>query len=454
MAARPFDLVLYGATGFVGRLAAAYLAQRRARQKLRWAIAGRDAAKLATLREQLAARASVHLPEIVVADSGDVAAVEAMAASTRVLITTAGPYALYGDAVVDACVHQKTHYADITGETTWVRRVIDRHHARAQRDGTRIVPFCGFDSVPSDLGTLLVVRHIEAELDAPCVEVKGYFRMMGGFNGGTLATNAHNYETGEFKTGRDPFLLNPRAQHSAADLVRNQDPRDARYDAAIGAWIAPFIMGSINTRVVRRSVALMSAYKAPYGPRFRYQEYSTFGGPLGAAKATALASGLARIRSSDEAQQRTRSAGARAARARPRSVRARDGARLVQDRPDRSHRRRPHRTRADRLRRRSRQSRDVAHPVRSWPGARVRRAEAAGCAASWRRADARDRDRRGAGAATAVGRVRDLGERGALTGTSPPSRVRVGNGACVRRVVTESAHADARRRSSTVRRAC
>ncbi|HJW53567.1 MAG TPA: hypothetical protein VJ501_16255, partial [Burkholderiaceae bacterium] len=196
------------------------------------------------------------------------------------------------DAVVDACVQQKTHYADITGETTWVRRVIDRHHARAQRDGTRIVPFCGFDSVPSDLGTLLVVRHIETELDAPCVEVKGYFRMMGGFNGGTLATNVHSYETGEAEAGRDPFLLNPRTQHSAADLVRNQDPRDARYDAAIGAWVAPFIMGFINTRVVRRSAALMAAYKAPYGPRFRYQEYSTFGGPLGAAKATALAVGL------------------------------------------------------------------------------------------------------------------------------------------------------------------
>ena len=173
-----------------------------------------------------------------------------------------------------------------------MRRVIDRHHARAQRDGTRIVPFCGFDSVPSDLGALLVVRHIEAELDAPCVEVKGYFRMMGGFNGGTLATNAHSYETGEAEAGRDPFLLNPRAQHSAADLVRNQDPRDARYDSAIGAWVAPFIMGFINTRVVRRSAALMSAYKTPYGPRFRYQEYSTFGGPLGAAKATALAVGL------------------------------------------------------------------------------------------------------------------------------------------------------------------
>jgi short subunit dehydrogenase-like uncharacterized protein len=102
----------------------------------------------------------VALPEVIVAESHDVAAVTALAASARVVISTAGPYALYGDALVDACVDQRTHYADITGETSWVRRVVDRHHARAARDGTRIVPFCGFDSVPSDLGTLLLVRHV------------------------------------------------------------------------------------------------------------------------------------------------------------------------------------------------------------------------------------------------------------------------------------------------------
>jgi short subunit dehydrogenase-like uncharacterized protein len=193
---RKFDLVLYGATGFVGRRAAAYLAQPRGRRKLRWAIAGRDAGKLAALRAELALDPAARaLPEVIVADSGDAAAVEAMAAATRVLVTTAGPYALYGDAIVDACVQQRTHYADITGETAWVRRVIDRHHARAARDGTRIVPFCGFDSVPSDLGTLLLVRHIEATFGAPCVAVNAYFQMMGGFNGGTLASNAHRYES-------------------------------------------------------------------------------------------------------------------------------------------------------------------------------------------------------------------------------------------------------------------
>jgi len=299
---RSFDLVLYGASGFVGRRAAAYLAQGRMRRKLRWAIAGRNASKLTSLREELAAdSASMTLPAIVTADGHDTAAVEAMAASTRVLISTAGPFALYGDAVVDACVHQRTHYADITGETTWARRLIDRHHVRAARDGTRIVPFCGFDSVPSDLGTLLVVRHIEQAFGAKCVEATGYFRMMGGFNGGTLATNAHHYVTGEVQSARDPFLLSPRTRRSASELLSAQDPCHARYDERIGAWVAPFIMGPINTRVVRRSAALNAAYRTPYGPGFHYQEYTRFSPPFAATKATAMA---ATMRAFERAMER------------------------------------------------------------------------------------------------------------------------------------------------------
>jgi short subunit dehydrogenase-like uncharacterized protein len=290
---RKFDLVLYGATGFVGRRAAAYLAQRRARRKLRWAIAGRDAHKLAALAQELAADpASVTSPEVIVAECHDAAAIATLAASARTVLSTAGPYALYGDTIVDACVGQRTHYADITGETSWVRRVIDRHHARAARDGTRIVPFCGFDSVPSDLGTLLLVRHIEETIGTPCVEVTAYFRMMGGFNGGTLATNALRFETRDVETGRNPFLLNPPGRHSASERQGSADPRSAHYDTAIGAWVAPFVMGPINTRVVRRSAALNAAYRTPYGPRFRYQEYTKFGPPLAAAKATALAAAM------------------------------------------------------------------------------------------------------------------------------------------------------------------
>jgi short subunit dehydrogenase-like uncharacterized protein len=294
-AARTYDLVLYGATGFVGRRAAAYLARLQSRKKLRWAIAGRDESKLEALRTELIA--SMHArsvpPAVVVAESFNANAVDAMARATRVLITTAGPFALYGGAIVDACVRHRTHYADITGETTWVRGLIDHHHAHAARDGTRIVPFCGFDSVPSDLGTLLLVRHIQQALGAPCVEVTAYFQMFGGFNGGTLASNAHRYAAGEVEAGRDPFLLNPRGRHSAVEIEVNRDPRGAHHDETIGTWVAPFMMGPINTRVVRRSAALSAQWGEPYGPGFRYQEFTRLDAPLAQAKARALAAGMA-----------------------------------------------------------------------------------------------------------------------------------------------------------------
>jgi short subunit dehydrogenase-like uncharacterized protein len=293
--ARTFDLVLYGATGFVGRRAAGYLAQLQSRKKLRWAIAGRDETKLEALRAELIA--SMHArsvpPAVIVAESSDTKALDAMVRATRVLITTAGPFALYGDAIVDACVRHRTHYADITGETAWVRRLIDRHHAQAARDGTRIVPFCGFDSVPSDLGALLLVRHIQKVFGAPCVEVTAYFQMFGGFNGGTLASNAHRYEAGEVEAGRDPYLLNPRGRHSADEIETSRDPRGAHYDDPIGTWVAPFMMGPINTRVVRRSAALSAQWGEPYGPAFHYQEYTKVDAPLAQAKARALAAAMA-----------------------------------------------------------------------------------------------------------------------------------------------------------------
>lgn len=290
---RRFDLVLYGATGFVGRRAADYLMASSSR-RLRWAIAGRDAGRLEALRAELLLnkRTGNTLPEIVVAESSDAQAVDSMVRQAHVLITTAGPYALYGDGIVDACVRHRTHYADITGETTWVRGLIDRHHAQAARDGTRIVPFCGFDSVPSDLGTLLLVRHIQQAFDAPCVEVKAYFQMFGGFNGGTLASNLHRYEAGTVEAGRDPFLLNPRARRSVAEVERNRDPCGAAYDASIGTWVAPFVMGQINTRVVRRSAALHAAWGEAFGPGFQYQEYLKFDPPLAQAKARAVVAGM------------------------------------------------------------------------------------------------------------------------------------------------------------------
>ncbi len=289
MAQRPYRLILFGATGFVGRLAAAYLAQRRA--PLAWAIAGRDAAQLDALRRQLAD--APNAPAVVVADSADAAAVDAMAAATQVLISTAGPFARYGDPVVAACVRQRTHYADITGETVWVRGLIDRHHAQAARDGTRIVPFCGFDSIPSDLGAFLVARHVQQAFGVSCDEVTAYFRMFGGFNGGTLASNFERHARGDAARGRDPFLLDPDPRRGFAEIEANRDPAGPRFDARIDAWVAPFIMGPINTRVVRRSAALFALWGEGYGPQFRYQEYTRFAGPLSGAKATALSAAAA-----------------------------------------------------------------------------------------------------------------------------------------------------------------
>lgn len=280
MRQREFDLVLYGATGFVGRLAADYVGARAKKLGLAWAIAGRDKARL----EKVAAK-SGGKPKILLADSADAKALEAIAARTRVMVGMAGPFAVHGGRVVDACVKAKTHYCDITGETAWVRGLVDRHHAKAAKDGTRIIPFCGFDSVPSDLGTFLVARHMQRELGRDCVDVRGYHRVSGGFNGGSIASLIGMHESGDFERMRDPFLLAP-GRRSPAEVKRNADPAGIHYDRGIGSWTGPFLMGFINTRVVRRSAALFDKWGDPYGKPFRYQEYTRFGKKLGLARAS------------------------------------------------------------------------------------------------------------------------------------------------------------------------
>src|ERR1700691_4653784 len=150
MSERPFDIVAYGATGFVGRRVVRYFAASRAASSLRWALGGRDKSRLEAVRE--GAGSGAQKPGILVADSRDAGAVDALVAQSRIVLNTAGPFALHGDRIVDACVRYGTHYVDVTGETPWIKGLIDRHHATAAGNGTRIVPSCGFDSVPSDLG--------------------------------------------------------------------------------------------------------------------------------------------------------------------------------------------------------------------------------------------------------------------------------------------------------------
>jgi short subunit dehydrogenase-like uncharacterized protein len=285
---RPFDVVLYGATGFVGRQTAAYFAQHAG--GLRWAVAGRSAPRL----EQLAAALGLGDIGIIEADGADDASLGALARDARVVLSSAGPFALHGSALVAACVAQRTHYVDITGETPWVRDLIDRHHGQAARDGTRIVPCCGFDSVPSDLGAFLVADALRRHHGEACGDVKACFALKGGVNGGTLASMFHALESCDSRRIADPFLLNPEAP-AGADPADHADPLGARRDTDFNAWVGPFFMGPINTRVVRRSAALMGgATDTPYAPDFHYQEYLRFGrGAFAAVGAAATSIGLA-----------------------------------------------------------------------------------------------------------------------------------------------------------------
>lgn len=278
-----FDVVLYGATGFTGRQAARYFAAHAA-PGLRWAVAGRSASKLEALAAEL------DPAGVIVADSGDAAAVDAMVCRARVLLTTAGPFSKYGTPVVEACVRHGVHYVDITGETPWVRDLIDRFHDDAAARGTRIVPFCGFDSVPSDLGTLFVVDHLRRELGEETRRVSGSFRLRGGINGGTLDSAATMAERGERARVGDELLLNPPGHADADERARSRDLRSAVYDRDLRMWLAPFLMAPINTRVVRRSSALASEYGEPYGDPFTYREALEMSGRAGAV-AMALASG-------------------------------------------------------------------------------------------------------------------------------------------------------------------
>lgn len=295
MSERPYDVVLYGASGFVGKQTVQYFVNHASPEQVRWAIAGRNRQKLEAIREEV----SVAV-DVLVADSQDQQAIDAIVSQTRVILTTAGPFALYGNALVDACVRFKTHYVDITGETPWVRTLIDRYHAQATIDSTRIIPCCGFDSVPSDLGAYLVVRHLQQEFGTPCKQVNAYFQMDGGLNGGTLASAFNLYDSPRADQINDPFLLNPSRPHTQAEIdflrdgkaERNRDPQTPSFDSDLNTWVAPFFMGAVNTRIVRRSCALYAEWQEPYGPDFTYQEYLKYDEPLAWLKATGVTAGL------------------------------------------------------------------------------------------------------------------------------------------------------------------
>lgn len=281
----PLDLVIYGATGFTGSQAAHYIARRVAPGTLRWAIAGRSQPKL----DALAASIEGHDVPTIVANSGDPASIDAMVEQARVVLTTVGPYARYGSPVVAACARLGRDYVDITGEVPWVRRMIDAHHEEAAASGARIVPFCGFDSVPSDLGTWLAAEAC-AEAGTQLGKLGAYFQAKGGVNGGTIATAFLALENERPRDLAHPFLLDPDNTIDRARWSAHADPKSPWRVAPLGRWAAPFFMGPVNTRVVRRSVALAGER---YTEDFGYQEGMLVGRRMGALSAGAATAGMA-----------------------------------------------------------------------------------------------------------------------------------------------------------------
>lgn len=290
---RPFDLVLFGATGFTGALVAEYLAKRK-RPGLRWALAGRNKAKLEGVRAEIA-KLDPTLAELPIlqADATSSRELRAIADQTGLVITTVGPYHQHGFPLAEACAQAGTDYCDLTGEVPFVRRVADELAVRAAETGARLVPCSGFDSIPSDLGVFLLSEHFQKQGKRLARAKLVVGRAKGGMSGGTVASMLGLMDAaGKDRKIRsllgDPYGLNPdRKNQRGPD---GSDPMGLSRDRDLGTWTAPFVMAAINTRVVRRTNALL---EYPYGKDFRYEEVMGMGrGAGGFVRAAGLTAGL------------------------------------------------------------------------------------------------------------------------------------------------------------------
>ncbi len=289
MADRRLDLIVFGATSFVGQILTRHLVDRIGNDgDVRWAIAGRDADKLARV-----ATGSGATVEQIVADAADPTAMRSLAESTRVVVSTVGPYALYGSPLVAAVAAAGTDYCALTGEPHWMRAMIDAHQADAEASGARIVHACGFDSIPSDLGVWFTQKQALELFDAPCTSIALRVKAMkGGASGGTIASGLNMIEEARNDPALRKILGNPYALAPEGMREGPKQPNITvpRRDEASGQWAAPFIMAATNTRVVQRTHALLGR---PWGDDFEYDEAMLVGeGPLGAMKAAAVTGGM------------------------------------------------------------------------------------------------------------------------------------------------------------------
>lgn len=279
---REFEVIVYGASSFVGQILCHYLNQRYGSQgDLKWAIAGRSQKKLDALNTELGTSLTT-----IVADAQDATALDGLAKRTQVVCTTVGPYALYGSELVAACVNNGTDCCDLTGEPQWMRRMIDSHQAKAEQTGARIVHNCGFDSLPSDLGVLFTQQQSIEQYGAPCTKIRMAVKAAkGGASGGTIASMINVFQEASKDPGLRKILQNPYAVCPEGDRqgVRQLNVVKPVYSKQIGRWLGPFIMANINTRVVHRSHALAGH---PWGKDFLYDESMMMKGRWGATMMT------------------------------------------------------------------------------------------------------------------------------------------------------------------------
>ena len=274
---KDIDIIIYGATGFTGKLCVKYF--QSINTTVTWAMAGRNLIKLQKVADDHQAKV-----EILLADSDDESALDNLTSRARVILSTTGPFHRYGSKLVASCIKNHAHYVDITGENFWVKGLIEKHHAEASAKGIRIIPSCGFDSIPSDLGAFFSAQAI----GKPIKRIESFHSYEGGASGGTLETM---FSMGELDLGDDltnPFLLNPEDSYSDEQMQLSSDRVGIAKKNEINAWSGPFIMATANTRVVRRTEALLALRQESYGPDFTYQEHAFHKSWWSAAKSLVL----------------------------------------------------------------------------------------------------------------------------------------------------------------------
>ena len=271
---KEFDIIIWGASGFTGRLVVAYLFKKYGvNDNIKWAMAGRDKKKLKQVRFEVADNS---LP-IIIAEINDEASLKEMIIRTKVICTTVGPYATYGSKLVSLCVNQGTDYCDLSGEVQWMRKMIDQYHETAKINGVKIVHTCGFDSIPSDMGVYFTQRESQSQTGQLANKIQMRVAgIRGGISGGTYASLTKVMEQAflnkeVYKVLTNPYGLNPKGKIEGDDM---RDLNTIIYDEVSKSWIGPFVMAGINTKVVRRSNAL-SGYA--YGKDFRYDEATICG---------------------------------------------------------------------------------------------------------------------------------------------------------------------------------